>query len=240
MFWKKGILSFCGWERRKRDRYETRNRSRKGGIMPRNEIGEIVNSLPIEHMVAAPIIAAVKAQREVSGMLAEFLHSVALDKDGNARMVTFKYGQETTDSSGNTTYEDRYIQAPFVALTGIPNLAVENVQVNFELEVTTADTSKSNTSESTSANGKLGFFLTPKVNFNASLSHSSEQTRKTDTRAKYSFHVEARKQEQPEALMRIVEVMVNAATAPSKEKPKLDNLQEKNNGGNNDNPSPGQ
>ena len=40
-------------------------------IMPRNEIGEIVNSLPIENMVAAPIIAAVKAQREISGMLAE-------------------------------------------------------------------------------------------------------------------------------------------------------------------------
>ena len=49
--------------------------------MPRNEIGEIVNSLPIEHMVAAPIIAAVKAQKEVSGMLAEFLNSVALDKN---------------------------------------------------------------------------------------------------------------------------------------------------------------
>lgn len=203
--------------------------------MPRNEIGEIVNSLPIEHMVAAPIIAAVKAQKEVSGMLAEFLHSVALDKDGNARMVTFKYGQETTDSSGNTTYEDRYIQAPLVALTGIPNLAVENVQVNFELEVTTADTNTSKTEGSTSASGKLGFFLTPKVNFNASLSHSSEQTRKTDTRAKYSFHVEARKQEQPEALMRIVEVMVNAATAPSKEQPKLDNLQDQDSGGNSGN-----
>lgn len=199
--------------------------------MARNEIGEIVNSLPIENMVAAPIIAAVKAQREVSGMLAEFLHTVALDKDGNARMVTFKYGQETTDSSGKTTYEDRYIQAPFVALSGIPNLAVETVQVNFELEVTTADTEKSSSSQSFNSDGKLGFFFTPKVNFNASLSHSSEQTRQTDTRAKYSFHVEARKQEQPEALMRIVEVMVNAATAPSNEKPKIDNLQDKGSSG---------
>lgn len=204
--------------------------------MPRNEIGEIVNSLPIESMVAAPIVAAVKAQKEVSGMLAEFLNTVALDKNGNARMVTFKYGQETTDASGKTTFEDRYIQAPFVALSGIPNMAVETVQVNFELEVTTADTSKSTTNTSTSTDGKLGFFLTPKVNFKASLSHSSEQTRQTDTRAKYSFHVEARKQEQPEALMRILEVMVNAATTPSEEKPKLDNLQD--NDKNNNNPKP--
>lgn len=205
--------------------------------MPRNEIGEIVNSLPIEHMVAAPIIAAVKAQKEVSGMLAEFLNSVALDKNGNARMVTFKYGQETSDGNGGVKYEDRYIQAPFVALSGIPNLAVETVQVNFELEVTTSDTSKNTTNVSSSTDGKFGGFFSPKVNFKASLSHNSEQTRQTDTRAKYSFHVEARKQEQPEALMRIVEVMVNAATAPTDKEPKNKNLLDDtgNSGGGNSN-----
>lgn len=200
--------------------------------MPRNEIGEIVNSLPIEHMVAAPIIAAVKAQKEVSGMLAEFLDTVALDKDGNARMVTFKYFQETKKSDGVNEHQARYIQAPFVALSGIPNLALETVQVNFDLEVSTADTSKSKTGGSTTTNGKAGLFLTPKVNFSASLSHSSEQTRQTDTRAKYSFHVEARKQDQPEALARILEVITNAATTPATEV-KLNNLldEEKQNSG---------
>ncbi|MGN0505899.1 MAG: DUF2589 domain-containing protein [Lachnospiraceae bacterium] len=197
--------------------------------MPRNEVGEIVNSLPIEHMVAAPIIAAVKAQREVSGMLAEFLNTVALDSNGNARMLTFKYEQETQGNDGNSTHETRYIQAPFVALSGIPNLAVETVQVNFDLEVTTSDTDKKTTSGSSSVNGKTGFFFTPQVNFSASLSHSSEQTRQTDTRAKYSFHVEARKQEQPEALMRILETITNAATVPTKDKPALDNLTESGN-----------
>jgi hypothetical protein len=201
--------------------------------MPRNEIGGIVNSLPIETMVAGPLVAAVKAQREVSGMLAEFLETVALDKDGNARMVTFKYDQEVVDSEGKNSHETRYIQAPFVALSGIPNLAVETVQVNFELEVNTSDTDKSTTTSSGTTKGKAGFFFTPKVDFSASLSHSSEQTRKTDTRAKYSFHVEARKQEQPEALMRIVEVMVNAATNPTSEKPQLDNLKEEDKPGSN-------
>lgn len=219
--------------RRKRD--SAQGCSQNGGTMPRNEIGEIVNSLPIEHMVAAPIIAAVKAQKEVSGMLAQFVNSVALDKDGNARMVTFQYEQETQDANGNPQHEKRYIQAPFVALSGIPNLAVETVQVNFELEVTTADTDKSKTDVNTSTNGSFGGFFMPKVNFNASLSHSSEQTRQTDTRAKYSFHVEARKQEQPEALMRILEVMVNAATTPTDNAPKKNLLDDDNNSNNNNN-----
>lgn len=191
--------------------------------MARNQIGEIVNSLPIEHMVAAPIIAAVKAQREVSGMLADYLDTVALDSKGNARMVTFKYNQEMQDAEGKVSTEERYIQAPFVALAGVPNFAVETVQVNFELEVNTADTDKSSTEVKTGTDGSVGF-LKSKVNFSASLSHNSEQTRQTDTRAKYSFHVEARKQQEPEALMRIVEVITNAATVPTETKPKLDNL----------------
>lgn len=192
--------------------------------MARNQIGEIVNSLPIEHMVAAPIIAAVKAQREVSGMLAEYLNTVALDSDGNARMLTFKYSQESAKDNGEIERTDRYIQAPFVALSGIPNLAVETVQVNFDLEVNTSDTDKSTTNADTKVDGGFGGFFTPKVNFSASLSHSSEQTRQTDTRAKYSFHVEARKQQEPEALMRIVEVITNAASVPSTAAPDHQNL----------------
>ncbi len=197
--------------------------------MPRNEVGEIVNSLPIEYMVAVPIVAAVKAQKETSRALAEFLHSVALDKDGNARMVTFKYSQEIRDGS-ETKYEDRYIQAPFVALSGIPNLSVESVEVNFELEVNTSDTRKINSTEKVDTSGKLGFLFTPKMNMSASLSHSSEQTRQTDTRAKYSFHVEARRQEQPEALMRIIESITNASSVPTQQKPNVDNLQDKDSG----------
>lgn len=191
--------------------------------MPRNEVGEIVNSLPIEYMVAAPIVAAVKAQKEASSALAEFLDTVALDKDGNARMVTFKYEQETQNGT-TTEHQTRYIQAPFVALTGIPNLAVETVQVNFELEVDTSDTNKSSTEISTSTSGKTGFFLTPRVNFSSSLSHSSEQTRKTDTRAKYSFHVEAKRQSEPEALMRILDAITNASAVPTEDEPKNNNL----------------
>lgn len=201
--------------------------------MPRNEIGETINSLPIEHMVAAPIIAAIKAQKEASAMLADFLNTVALDKNGKARMLTFEYSQETADTSdgSKSQYQKRYIQAPFVALSGIPNIAVETVQVDFELEVNTSDESKSTTESNSKVEGESRFFFTPKINFSASLSHKSEQTRKTDTRAKYSFHVEARKQEQPEALMRIIDVITNASAVATDKEPEVKNLIDDKNSG---------
>lgn len=47
-------------------------------IMPRNEAEKNINSMPMEHMIEAPIIAAAKAQREISGMLADYLDKPAL------------------------------------------------------------------------------------------------------------------------------------------------------------------
>ena len=40
----------------------------------------------MEQMIEAPVIAAAKAQREISGMLADYLDKVALDFKGNVGM----------------------------------------------------------------------------------------------------------------------------------------------------------
>ena len=103
-------------------------------------VSGIVNSLPIEKMVAAPLVAAVKAQSEMSLSLAHFIQDVGIDKDGNMRMVTLKYEESSSDPSA--AGQTRYIQAPFLAMTGLPNLAVESADISFDLEVTTAEEDK--------------------------------------------------------------------------------------------------
>jgi hypothetical protein len=146
---------------------------------------------------------------------------VGIDRDGNIRMVTFKY-QEQMQEEGKTelTSQTRYIEAPFLALTGIPNLAVEQININFELEVRTAedDKSKTDTTATNETTGGWKSWWSPasvQTKFTGSVSHSSEQTRHTDTRAKYSFSVSARKQPTPEAFSRIVEAIVNGSAKPT-------------------------
>ena len=46
------------------------------------------------------------------------------------------------------------------------------------------------------------------------VSHKSEQTRSTDTRAKYSIHTQIKRQEPPEALQRVIDYLTNAKTKP--------------------------
>lgn len=175
-----------------------------------NYVGNVVNNLPIDKMISAPLTATIKAQSEMSMALAQFVQSVGLDKDGNVRMVTFNY----EDSDGGTTTQ-RYIQAPFLALTGVPNLAVEEVNVSFELTIASAETEQIDGSEKADVDVSTKRWYSPvSASLTGSVSHSYSQTRSTDTRAKYSFNVCARKQGTPESLQRIIDAITDSIATP--------------------------
>jgi len=192
-------------------------------------VGGIVNSLPIEKMVAAPLVATVKAQSEMSVSLAHFIQDVGIDKDGNMRMVTLKYDEMVSnpDAKGGddkVIKQERYVQAPFLAMTGLPNLAVDSVDISFDLEVSTAEEDVNNNSEDANVNTEYKSWWSPvTAKFTGNVTHSSEQTRHTDTRAKYSFNVSARKQGTPEAFLRIIDTVTNAVANPNSTKPENSN-----------------
>lgn len=187
-------------------------------------IGGIVNNLPIEKMVAAPLLATIKAQSEMSMALANFVENVGLDKDGNIRMVTFNYSEATADKE-QAGKVDRHIEAPFIALTGIPNLAVEDVSISFDLTVNTAESQEDKTETKADNTTEYKSWWSPiSTKFTGSITHSSNQTRSTDTRAKYSFNVNARKQGTPEALMRIIDTITDSVATPLPDKKTDSNL----------------
>lgn len=182
-------------------------------------VSGIVNSLPIDKMVSAPLIAAIKAQTDMSMALAHFVSDVGLDEHGNVRMVTFNYTERITGSDGKPKDEVRHIEAPFLALTGIPNLAVENVDISFDLEVSTAEDDTSKNQEDAKVESEYKSWWSPvSAKFTGNVTHSSSQTRHTDTRAKYTFNVTARKQGTPEGLMRIIDTITNSVANPLPEK----------------------
>lgn len=116
----------------------------------------------------------------------------------------------------NPGTQDRYIQAPFLALTGIPNLAIEDANISFDLEVSTAEEDVTKNNADSTVNTEYKSIWSPvTAKFSGTVSHSSEQTRRTDTRAKYSFNVNARKQGTPEGLMRIIDAVTNAVANPT-------------------------
>lgn len=178
-----------------------------------NFTGSVINALPIDKMISGPLNAMITAQVAASKSYADFLQAVCI-KDGKALQLSFDYDETVVDQEGN--YQgmlQRSMRIPLMAAIEHPNLSIEEGTVDFELEVSSAEATSSSTEAGAELEASVGWGpfsakLTGRV------SHKSEQTRSSDTRAKYSFHTSIRRQPPPEALMRVIDFLTDAATKP--------------------------
>lgn len=182
---------------------------------PMPAISGILQSLPMQTMFAAPVMAAIDCHAAACQKVVDFINNVGFNADKTVRMVRFQYSEPQFDVAGNPTGVNisRVVDLPFIATVPLPSLGVEKVTVDFDLSVDTSDSSSSSDEASASLEGTVGFAWW-KVSFKGSYTHKSEQVRKTDTRARYTVHLEATRQNPPEALMRVIDAITNASTKP--------------------------
>lgn len=187
-----------------------------------NLIGSVINALPLDRMIGGPLQAMVNAQVQASRAYAQFLMDVCFQKTGDkdsgtylSRNIQFEYDETLVDDQGELmgTYR-KTMRIPLVAAITHPNICIEEGSVDFELEVTQSMESKSETAAEGGFEAKIGWGPFS-VSMHGKVSHKSEQTRKTDTRAKYSIHTAIKRQDPPEALLRVVDFLTDAATKPT-------------------------
>lgn len=178
-----------------------------------NFTGSVINALPIDKMIAGPLTAMVSAQVQASKSYADFLQTVCI-RDGKAVQLTFDYQETVVDQEGN--YQgilQRTMSVPLMAAIEHPNICIESGSVAFELEVTASEAESSSTEAGVELEASVGWGpISAKIT--GRVSHKSEQTRKTDTRAKYSFNTQLKRQPAPEALLRVIDFLTDAATKP--------------------------
>jgi hypothetical protein len=166
--------------------------------------------IPIADLVAAPLVAVSDSQKRLAQSAFEFMQEIGFNEEGKTRMVEFNLQRPI---EGSTTPQDITVQAPFIGLVPVPNLLIDDVQVDFQMEVTATETSteKSSTEGSSSANAnfKFGCFGGGSVNVSGKVSSSRENTRSTNQTAKYQVHVSARQQRQTEGLSKLMDIMAS-------------------------------
>lgn len=178
-----------------------------------NFTGSVINALPIDKMIGAPLQAMITAQVQAAKSYADFLMGVCI-KDGMALQIQFEYDETQVDSAGKLQgVVKKAMRIPLMAAITHPNICIEEGTIDFELEVTASESDTSGTSAEVGFEGKVGWGPVS-LSVSGKVSHKSEQTRKQDTRAKYSFHTVIKRQEPPEAIMRVIEFLTEAATKP--------------------------
>jgi hypothetical protein len=181
-------------------------------------IGSVINALPLDRMISGPLMAMMQAQSTASKQYADFLLSVCI-RDGKAIAIDFDYDQTLVDTQGLVKgTQERKLRIPLLAAITHPNICIEEGTIDFQLEVSQAEELKSATDADAELKATLGWGPFS-VSFSGKVSHHEEQTRKTDTRAKYGIHVSAKREPPPEALMRVIDFLTDAAVKPIALKP---------------------
>lgn len=176
-------------------------------------IGSVINSLPLDRMISGPLQAMIQSQVQASKSYADFLMGVCI-QDGKAVSVQFDYDETMVDDKG--VYQgtvSKTMRIPLLAAITHPNISIEEGTIDFELNISQMAEDSSETSAEVGFDASLGWGPF-KVSVKGTVSHSSAQTRKTDTRARYAISTKVARQPPPEALMRVIDLLTEAAVKP--------------------------
>ena len=175
--------------------------------------GNVANKfagIPIAELVAAPLVAVSDSQKKLAQSAYEFMTEIGFDENGKTRMLNFNLQRPV---EGSSTPQDIKVQAPFLGLVPLPNLLIDDVNVDFQMEVTATETtterSASEGSMDANAKFKFGCFGSGSVNVSGKVSSSRENTRMTNQTAKYQVHISARQQRQTEGLSKLMDIMAS-------------------------------
>ncbi len=181
-------------------------------------------SLPISMLIGAPLTAACEAQIMLANATANFINVVGFEPPSNATppvpgpLRTAKFGFKRPKPGETETIEEMSFEVPLIACLQVPALSIKTVDITFDMEVKTASASKEKSD--TSATGALEVKQRwgtggAKLNVSGSISSHKENTRSTDTSAKYHISVHAEDTGMPEGLQRVMNILQAAIAAPA-------------------------
>lgn len=161
--------------------------------------------LPMRELISAPLIAVAEAQQQLAASSLDFYNKIAFKDDAKTRCLEFDL-KRSVMGPGDIREQEVKVKAPFLGLVPIPSLLIDDVNIDFQMEVTDALTSKS------SENVDMSADVTPKwfgssVSVQGKVRTSRENTRSTDQNAKYQVSVPARQQSQTEGLSKLMDIM---------------------------------
>lgn len=172
-------------------------------------VADSFNGLPMDTLIAAPLIATAEAQQKLSATAWDFYQKIAFDpkEEGKARTVDFTIQRPITQD-GKMVMVPQKVTAPFIGLVPIPSLLVDHVDVDFQMEVTDTQVEKNETTAEADVKASAKWFVFH-ADLNGKVSTSRENTRTTNQTAKYQIHVSASQQPPTEGLSKLMDIMAS-------------------------------
>jgi hypothetical protein len=183
-------------------------------------IGDQFVGLPMAELIGVPLAAASDAQLKLAIAQYGFIQSIAFEpgKPGEpkkTKLLEFNLQRPVADKEGKITTVNTKVQAPFLGMVPVPSLLIEDVNIEFQMEVSATEKAeeKSESELNTEATAGFDFWrIKSSVTVKGKVSSSRETTRQTNQTAKYQVRVVARQQHQTEGLSRLMDIMAECVT----------------------------
>lgn len=167
-------------------------------------IAEQFAGLQMDQLIGAPLRAAADASLQLADSTADFIRRVGFDGTGKVRTVAFGYQRYGDNEDGTSSMDEMQISVPMLAVMPIPNLQVDEVNLDFDIEVKQSERLESAMELNAGTSGKLGAL---KVGITGSISAHQTHTRGTDNSAKYHVNIRAANHGIPEGLARTLDII---------------------------------
>ena len=173
-------------------------------------------ALPLEFIVANPLVAAVKAQSAAAEATKAFILSLM---DGNKKPITVEFNVEVSDSAATQsgggqapTPRNVNIKAPLLSMVPIPHLRIDSFTTHFKYEITQTvkDTKAKDFSVDLSA--QSGAALSPFVSatLKGSVSSKSSEESTMNRSGVLEITIHASEAPMPEGLAKILGLLANS------------------------------
>lgn len=188
-----------------------------------------LQQIPFAHLIGSPLKAAVEAQALAAQSTIEFIHKVGFkepaagatdlvfsdptaDSDaGELRSVTFSYKKKDE----NDTEAEYTLTVPFLAITPIPYIRIDEMTIDFNAKLTDAVTrnTSSDFTLGTEIKASYSAFWSPvKVDARVSATFNQKSSSTEHSQREYSMqiHVRAVQDEMPAGLSRMLDMLEQA------------------------------
>lgn len=179
-----------------------------------NDQTSIANSfvgLPLEALIAKPFIAAARSQQELTSIYVDTVMGLAYDKNESqskkVNTLTIEANRPVINKDGTISSEPVKVEAPLLSLVPIPALTMDEVVVDFDMEVKANSTSenKSHAEAATKLGYKSWFGVNAEITGN--ITSDSTHKRTTDSSATYTIHARAVQQPQTEGMAKLNSIL---------------------------------
>ncbi|AQX85740.1 DUF2589 domain-containing protein [Elizabethkingia bruuniana] len=189
-------------------------------------IAQQFSGLPIDSLIGGPLLAAAKANANMAYTQTQFLLDTCFNKDdktNNYTPIIINMELQNNAITPATDGKDAVV-TPFTTIFNLPiltiiplnSLAVDNVDVDFEMEVKSSFSQDTNLSKQTDLSGQGGFEAKVgwgplSVTVHGSVSYDSKESSSNETHyqksnsAKYSVKVHAGQLPLPQGVLTIIE-----------------------------------